>query len=41
MARSAKLLVAALLVLAVVAEAQNIKTTDDAAADLLTLRLTR
>jgi hypothetical protein len=34
MARSAKVLVAALLVLAVAAEAQNIKTMDDAAADL-------
>jgi hypothetical protein len=34
MARSAKVLVVALLVLAVAAEAQNIKTMDDATADL-------
>jgi hypothetical protein len=37
MARSAKVLVADLLVLAVAAETQNIKTTDGAATDLPTL----
>jgi hypothetical protein len=41
MARSAKVLVTALLVLAMVAEVQNIKTTGDSAADLPTLRPTR
>jgi hypothetical protein len=38
MASSAKVLIAALLVLAVVVEAQNIKMTDDVAADLHTIR---
>jgi hypothetical protein len=38
MVSSAKVLIAALLVLAVVVEAQNIKMTDDAAADLHAIR---
>jgi hypothetical protein len=41
MTRSAKVLVTALLILAVAAEVQNIKMTDDSAAYLPTLRPTR